>query len=388
MTVQYSLVGDARGKTLTVVFSDGNLTTVPSSHANFKSVLEYLTSTEVEDIDEKHVRENLNLILKAGTMLTELSERVSVVGNQILFDGDVLEGTISEHILRLIENKDEKGWTALVNFLEKVSTNPSKASQESLYSWLTDREFTIHEDGDFIAYKGVKVDKDGVSLSIHSGEAFVDGVVVQGHIPNREGSVISMPRGDVDPNVGVGCSTGLHAGNWRYASMFASGRVLTVKINPRDVVSVPEDSNHEKLRVSRYRVISSTDVEYSGPTWESDGDFEPVDYTDSWDQDEDDEDVSEEERWEDEWAHDKDGSIRERFDVEVGETPEDVIAWLSGEMYWTEDEARATVFAETSSEDSAEEDADEPEDVPVPPTDTYDDEEDEAPTTSRWFTLP
>lgn len=341
MTVKYSLVGDENGQTLTVVFSDGEVATVPAVHGGFKAVLNYILTTEDDQVDERWIKENLDIIFKAGTQLTQLSERVSLIGNRLLFDGDEINQSIADHILRLVSESDENGWKPLVLFLEKVQTNPSEASRESLYSWLVDREFTISEDGDFIAYKGVQVGKDGESLSINHGEAFVDGVVHRGAIPNPNGSVISMPRSGVNANVGIGCSTGLHAGTWDYAHSFARGRVLTVAINPRDVVSVPSDCNFQKLRVSRYTVLEETEVAYTTPTFfaSQDDDFLDDD-EDGWGNDEDDDNAE----WEESWAHDTDGRIRKIYEVEDYESPEEIIEYLIADRFWDREIATGVVY--------------------------------------------
>lgn len=352
MTVKYSLIGDENGQTLTVIFSDGEVATVPAVHGGFKAVLNYILTTEDDDVDETWIKENLDIILKAGTQLTQLSERVSLVGNRLLFDGDEINQSIADHILRLVSDSDEDGWKPLVLFLEKVQTNPSEASRESLYSWLIDREFTISGDGDFIAYKGVQVGDNGESLSINHGEAFVDGVVHRGAIPNPNGSVISMPRSGVNANVGIGCSTGLHAGTWDYAHSFARGRVLTVAINPRDVVSVPSDCNFQKLRVSRYTVLEETDVAYTTPTWfaPTDDDFLEDD-EDGWGHDDGENDESESATWEDSWKHDEEGRLREIFDVEIWESPEEIIEYLMEDREWGRDIATAVVYGTLEVDD-------------------------------------
>jgi hypothetical protein len=151
-----------------------------------------------------------------------------------------------------------------VNFLEKAKQNPSQKSVDDLYRWIKNGDLVIDPDGDIIAYKGVGKDKNGNSQSIHTGSAFVDGVEFHGHIPNRPGTVVSMPRSEVDPNEMVGCSTGLHAGTHDYALKYLGwqreSRMILVKINPRDVVSVPTDEQDKKMRVSRYTVLSAIDL--------------------------------------------------------------------------------------------------------------------------------
>ena len=63
-----------------------------------------------------------------------------------------------------------------------------------------------------------------------------------------------MPRGEVQHDPESGCSTGLHVGTYAYAQGYARAALLTVHVNPRDVVSVPTDCDAEKMRVCRYVV--------------------------------------------------------------------------------------------------------------------------------------
>ena len=90
--------------------------------------------------------------------------------------------------------------------------------------------------------------------SIHKGRGVVDGVEMNGALPNKPGSVLEVSRSYVDSDRTVGCSTGLHAGTMNYASSWGP-TVVAVAINPRDVISVPLDSNFQKLRVARYEVL-------------------------------------------------------------------------------------------------------------------------------------
>lgn len=293
MTLQYTLTGDSNGQSLTVIFSDGDVLTVPSGHAKFVQVLGYLVDAPENggEVDEDRVKELLDLVGAAAAQMTSLSERVTLQGKTLFFDGDPVQGEIGTHIVRLIDENDEAGWSALVNFLEKLSTNPEAESRDSLYKWLEDRDITIHPDGDFIAYKGMASGPNGTLVSVHSGTAFVDNVKVTGQIPNAVGSVITMPRASVETDRAVGCSTGLHAGTWDYANSFGYAGTITVKINPRDVVSVPTDSSNQKLRVSRYLVLDAgVSAPYTGTTFESDvdDDDEPEEYYEDYDYDDDD----------------------------------------------------------------------------------------------------
>lgn len=65
-----------------------------------------------------------------------------------------------------------------------------------------------------------------------------------------------MPRDRVDSNGRVECSVGLHVGTYEYASGYVGNMMLLVKVNPRDVVSVP-DYDFSKLRSCRYTIIAA-----------------------------------------------------------------------------------------------------------------------------------
>ena len=251
--ILYQLVSNNGRYTLSVLV-DGKVETMDSSHPKYSVLRDHLFNMSTPD--RQFVKECFGLALEAGTHLELLSERVSLHGNTIYFDGDPIRGPLAEHIVNLIREGDTGGWKPFVNFLEKLAQNPSEASKESLFNWLLDRQLTIRPNGDFVAYKGVIPNDKGTLVSVSSGRAIVDGKAVSGRIPNKSGSVITMPRSEVNDNVDIGCSHGLHAGTWDYASSFVAGtpgsKVLLVYINPRDVVSVPSDSLYQKLRVSRY----------------------------------------------------------------------------------------------------------------------------------------
>jgi len=255
--MQYTITESATaGRSATILYGDFTPVAVPGSHPKYDEILAALLTNAAEDV--------VRALVDATKPLREfaaLSERVSIRGKKLYFDGDRIKGTLTKHIVRMVRSGDVR--FALVAFLEKVSTNPSAESRDALYRWLSDRDFAITGDGDFLAYKGVTSD----GLSIHSGRAWVDGVEIVGQIPNKVGAVVTMPRLQVDDNREVGCSQGLHAGTWGYARGFAQGMTLTVRINPRDVVSVPDCSEFQKLRVCRYVVLETAECEYADPVY-------------------------------------------------------------------------------------------------------------------------
>lgn len=208
--------------------------------------------------------------------LTHLSDRITFDGSSIFFDGDVQEGPLADHLLRCIES-GVHDYSPVVKFWEKVAQNPDDRSREQLFTWLRACNFTITEEGDILGYKGVVTRGEGEFLSRNSGTAWVDGEEKHGQIPNRPGTEVSMPRSKVHNNPNTHCSYGLHVGDWSYASTFARGAVLEVHVNPRDVVSIPNDHSYRKMRCCKYKVVRVRDAESKQPiatfdddSWEGD----------------------------------------------------------------------------------------------------------------------
>lgn len=248
------------------ILIDGEPYTVSSSHPDWADIRDGLID-ETYDADE--LLELINPAAGVAAGLTRLSERVTFDAGTIFFDGDELDNSLTKHIIRILNDSDsaeraEKHYAPFVAFLEKLYTNPSKKSRKHLYSFVESHGITITDNGDFIAYKGVNND----GTSIHKGYGIVNGVVFESaNLKNEVGAVVEIPRARVDNDRSVACSTGLHAGTYDYARSFAP-RLLTVTINPRDVVSVPSDYQNAKIRVSRYVVKElAPNAQYDTPSF-------------------------------------------------------------------------------------------------------------------------
>lgn len=236
-------------------FIDGQMHSCTNAHPNYERI------RAMCEAGDEGVVALFDIANTAQERFRRLSERVSISGGTIYLDGEAVDNSLTQQVVRFIDDGVDD-FEPLVLFFEKVQNNPNPHSREQLYRWLANRDFTINTDGNIIAYKGVNVrsvDGENVYESISHGRAIVDGEVHNGAIPNPIGAVVEMPRNDVQHDPSVGCHTGLHAGTWNYASGFAQGAVLTVEINPRDVVSVPTDCEDQKMRVCRYTVTGVTD---------------------------------------------------------------------------------------------------------------------------------
>jgi len=133
----------------------------------------------------------------------------------------------------------------LVLFMENLMSNPSKRSVTELYGFLEKNNLPITSDGHFLAYKKVRKDFKDCNT---------------GTMDNSVGQVVSMERNEVDDDQNRTCSTGLHFCSQNYLNHFGGERTVIVKINPRDVVSIPTDYDNSKGRASRYEVIGELGV--------------------------------------------------------------------------------------------------------------------------------
>jgi hypothetical protein len=222
-----------------------------------------------------------------------ITDRVSVQGSTILFDGDPVDNALTKQIIRFLDEGVED-WKPLVAFMEKVQQNPEEHSREQLFEWLSRHDFAIDDEGNIVAYKSV-VRKNGEYVSWHAGTAWVNGVEhANKQIPQKVGDVVTMPRSAVAFDPAQACSAGLHVASHNYASNFLSGEALLhVRVNPRDVVSVPTDSNWEKVRVCRYEIIAEGEkvVNASYSAYTDDDDEYDEDYDDYDEYEDDDESV-------------------------------------------------------------------------------------------------
>ena len=271
------------------IFVDGNLTLVINNqsyqvlpdHLNYKMILEKLPTGTPEDLLE------LIDIQKAVAIFSD--GIVEIKNGQVLYEGEEVHGSISKRILEFMSNG--LPFQPLINFLNNIMENPSMQSQKELYDFLEHENLPITEDGHFLAYKAVRSD-------------FKD--KYRGTFDNSVGQVCTMQRAKVDDDRSRGCSDGLHAGALNYVAGYGSleggDKIVIVKINPKDVVSVPSDSNCEKLRTCRYEVVGEYAGELLKPlyaenfSYEDDEDEDDIsDYDEAyWNQFDEDEDDEEE----------------------------------------------------------------------------------------------
>lgn len=167
------------------------------------------------------------------------------------WEGIPVPDIFSDRILQLVEQGYE--FEPMLNFVYNLCENPNDHSIIELIDFLKHRNLPITKDGCFLGYKKVRNDyKDNYS----------------GTFDNSVGNIVKMPRAEVNDKRQECSSNGLHVGALEYVMnrfQVDDGRIIIVKVNPKDVVSVPTDENFMKLRCCEYKVMS----DYEGPLTEA-----------------------------------------------------------------------------------------------------------------------
>ena len=178
--------------------------------------------------------------------LTDLASRLKKVGSFYLENGRICHNStiMPEGLSNRIVQFADLGISTLpyVRFWENLVQNTCESAREELFLFLENNHIPVTEDGCFICYKRVS-------------EIFFD--LWTGKINNSPGQKPKMDRKDSDPDRKNACSRGLHVAAFSYAhDQYSNGNLIEVKVNPRDVVAVPEDHNNEKMRVCEYEVLA------------------------------------------------------------------------------------------------------------------------------------
>lgn len=228
-----------------VKMSNGTSVTVYESNPNFAEFVSLISEGKFEEaLILGDTKAALNNYFAKGTSSKGIEFRVSDVVEYKANGGDWVEfhNALSNRIIDMA--KKQLGVEPLINFMNNLLSNPSKQSVDELYLFLEKSSLPITDDGCFIAYKKVRSDyKD-----IYSGK-----------FDHSIGNVISMPRNEVDDIRTNCCSVGFHFCSKGYLPHYGASsetdRVVLVKINPADVVSIPVDYNNAKGRCCKYEVV-------------------------------------------------------------------------------------------------------------------------------------
>lgn len=255
MSIPYIIKPDSA-----TMFFNGRGVTVASDHVNFKKII---TKLEAGDEDIAAFQALVDIVAGLGATVAIADEPTPSQQNvtydtstgTLRYKGYPLSGYIATKATELYKAGSEKPLKKLLAFLENLYNNPRSSIAERLYRFIEIGNMPITEDGYFLAYKKIRNDwKD----------------IYTGTMDNSVGKILEMPRVLVNDKDTETCSTGLHFCSYAYLSHFGNGgsgnRVVVLKINPADVVSIPTDYNDTKGRACRYEILSEiTNEATKGP---------------------------------------------------------------------------------------------------------------------------
>jgi hypothetical protein len=232
-----------------------------------KSSNQYLRIISAFNLPTEEQEAAVFAILQQATGFFE-SEGFTVTPEEVSYEGEAMPCALASKIRAILE--EGLPISLFAKFWQNLQQNPSANSVRELYDFLAYKDLPITEDGCFLAYKGL--DSNYYSVSGNKKTKVIKGLVNEsGNIYNGVGEDIEVRRWDVDDNRENHCSYGLHVGSLNYAQDFSRGPVVIVKVNPKDVVSVPSDFDCQKCRVSAYKVLNVFSEELESSVCYEDG---------------------------------------------------------------------------------------------------------------------
>jgi len=229
-------------ETSIILMLDGKTHCITRSHLNYEKIKQALIDKDYTDLDK---------LVDVPKVVQDFGEgQITVVGGEVLYQGEPIHNSLTIRILRMIE----EGFDAkpMMRFLDNLMLNPSKRAVDELYGFLEACTLPITEDGHFHAFKKVtrRSNTDGSTDLVDT---------YTGKFLNNIGCKPSMPRNRVNDDKDQTCSDGLHFCSQSYLPHYGYGPsavVVIVKINPANVVSIPSDYNNAKGRCCEYEVVA------------------------------------------------------------------------------------------------------------------------------------
>ena len=226
------------------LFKDGRQFSAPSDFWSFNRIINKIKNQDFNGIEDLfNTKEAVETVQQevSQDLRETLGEEVRIINGEVFVGERKIYNSVSQRLVKMLAGGyDVK---PLSNFLKRLLKNPSKTAIEELYPFMEKADVTIDTEGFIIAYKKVK-------------DNYFD--IYSGTVNYNIGNIVEMPRNEVDDNRSNLCSDGLHFCSFSYLNHFGSGygnRVLIVKVDPADVVSIPADYNDAKARACRMEVI-------------------------------------------------------------------------------------------------------------------------------------
>lgn len=245
------------------LFSQGNLTvvlngqskSVPSSHPNFKLIREALKNDDAKALIDLIVGPPVEPPKPVPVPVNMVKDRVKIVDGKAYFDDEFVDCPgLDEYIQNLV--KLDLPFDGLIKFIGRLYLSVRFRVRNQLFLFANKVGLIIDSQGYLLAYKAVTEDyKDKWTQKID----------------NRPGQSPCMDPGKVCDDPNRACGPGLHAGGLGYVHGYGHGsdRIIIVRVDPADVVSIPYDSGCQKLRTCGYYVVGDYNGELQRPVYES-----------------------------------------------------------------------------------------------------------------------
>lgn len=240
--------------------------TVSKTHISYDKIKEALKAEDWDAVKD--------LINPKQVILNYGDGNVSINGGVLCWKGVEMKGGLSNQMIAMFKEGFPIG--PMVKFMENLMDNPSNRAVQELYNFTEKGQMPITEDGCMLAYKRINDNYTDVYSSkvlntplscITADQLATLPRMSQGIQQNvttelvGNNIVVSMPRNAVNDDADQACSHGLHFCSKNYLSEFRGSRIIIVKINPRDVVSIPKDHAHTKGRTCRYEIVGELNVD-------------------------------------------------------------------------------------------------------------------------------
>lgn len=215
------------------VIQGGKSHVVRSGEVNFQSLKCALMAENWEEAGKC-------LTVKAAVEAWSTDNQFTVSNNKVTRNGEELPDSVSVRILSMVKTGEDP--KPMLKFWDRLNLNPSWRSVQQLWGFMANKGIPVDQDGCILAYKAVNNNwKD-----CHTNT-----------IDNSVGTVHEMARNKISDDAAQACHYGFHVGALGYAESFGPSdrRMIICKVDPMDVVCVPNDSSQQKMRVCKYEVI-------------------------------------------------------------------------------------------------------------------------------------
>lgn len=207
---------------------------INKSHPTYQQVVDAIKANDWGKVE--------NIIDPKKVVLEFGNGNIAIEGDTLYWKDEEFHSSLATRMIQML--RDGFDIKPMVAFMENLMQNPSKRAVTELYGFLEKNRLPITPDGHFLAYKKIRYDY----TDCHTGT-----------MDNSVGTVVEMERNKVDDDQNRTCSTGLHFCSREYLNHFGGERIVIVKINPADVVSIPTDYNDSKGRACRYVIVDEID---------------------------------------------------------------------------------------------------------------------------------